>query len=105
MRVSCSEGFLNMGRMSSKRMPGAGKSGNCRRDCCSFTLRRGSSVVLGEEELVSLSGCMTIGSASLLLQNGGWKMEDGGKGRLSQVGLEGRVQWQQLQAPVQLQNR
>ncbi len=34
-----------MGRMSSNRTPGAGKSGNWRRDACSFILRLASSAV------------------------------------------------------------
>ena len=84
-----------MGRMSSKRTPGAGKSGNCRRDCCSFTLRRGSSAVLEEEELVNPSGCSTLGSALLWLLDG-----EGREVRSRGVGLEGRRQWQRPQRPA-----
>jgi hypothetical protein len=35
--------------MSSKRMPGVGKSGNCRRADCSFSVRLESSEALEEE--------------------------------------------------------
>ena len=43
MRSSCRAGSLKRGRMSSKRMPGEGKSGNWRRDLWSLILRPASS--------------------------------------------------------------
>ena len=47
MRSWWRKGSLKRGRMSSKRMPGEGKSGNCRKDFWSLILRLASS----EEEV------------------------------------------------------
>ena len=45
-----------MGNMSSNNMPGEGKSGNWRRDWCSFNPRWESSEEVEEEEVESPSG-------------------------------------------------
>jgi len=50
MRASCREGSAKIGRISSKRMPGEGKSGYWRRAPRSFTLRLASSAALEEWE-------------------------------------------------------
>lgn len=51
---SCNSGFRKMGRMSSNKMPGEGKSGNCRRAACNLILRLESSAALEGEEAASL---------------------------------------------------
>ena len=60
MRASWRVGSLKRGRMSSKRMPGDGKSGNWRRELWSLILRLAS----WEEEAGSLADCPEVSVAS-----------------------------------------
>lgn len=53
--------------MSTKRMPGVGKSGNWRRDLCNFTLRLASSDAACSEELKEIGvGCLASSLLSRL---------------------------------------
>lgn len=64
MRASWRVGSLKRGRMSSKRMPGEGKSGNWRKDLSSLILRPGSSeeAVGGEEDCPTwVASCLVVG--------------------------------------------
>ena len=63
MSAACKAGSAKMGKISSKRIPGEGKSGNWRRAARNFTLRLASSEAQEAEEVVFLP----LGASSLLL--------------------------------------
>lgn len=74
MRFSCSSGLAKSGRISSKRMPGDGKSGNWRRDCFIRVLRRGSSVAPGAVGAESRTGGLV--EVACGADVGGWEEMD-----------------------------
>lgn len=74
MRFPCTCGLAKSGRISSKRMPGEGKSGNWRRDFLIRVLRRGSSVALGAVGAESRTGGLfEVASGADV---GGWEEVD-----------------------------
>lgn len=76
MRASCTEWSAKIGRMSSKRIPGDGKSGNWRSAARSFTLRLASSAVReGAEE--GCSATWVVVEASGAVEEACWDMLKG----------------------------
>lgn len=61
--------------MSSKRIPGEGKSGNWRRDCFIRVLRRGSSVAPGAGVAESRTGGRVVVASGADVE--GWEEVDG----------------------------
>lgn len=72
MSASNRLGSAKMGRMSSNRMPGAGKSGNWRSAPLSFTLRSASSVEAEGPAVESLLWEALLSSVGSGLPAGGW---------------------------------